>query len=1165
MPKEYSEILNAVYLISVETEDKANTQARVGGALIDLTEKSAAVENAKVDKVAGKQLSTEDYTTAEKTKLGGIATGANLYTHPANHAPSIITQDSNNRFVTDTEKSTWNNKQDSLGYVPENLTNKNAANGYAGLDSNGKLAASQLPAIAITDTFVVSSEAAMLALTAQVGDICIRTDVNKTYILKTDGATTLANWALFLTPTDAVTSVAGKIGIVTLVKSDVGLGNVDNTADASKAVLSATKLTNSRTINGVSFDGTANISIYDSTKEPIITAGTTGDYYRGDKTWQPLNKSSVGLGNVNNTADADKPVSTATQTALNGKANASHTHTPANITQDAGNRFVTDIEKAAWNAKQAALGYTAENTANKGVANGYCGLGSDGKINSTFLPAIAITNTFVCNSQAEMLALTAETGDVCARSDVSLTYILQGTDPSILSHWQQILAPTGTTGLVQSVNGMVGVVVIEKNHIGLENVDNTSDVNKPISTATQTALNNKVDKVAGKQLSTEDFSTVLKAKLDEIEAGAQANVNPDWNAVSGSAQILNKPNITDLSRKTLVANLASASYFKFAETAINPRGYMGHFRITVNSSTTTIGQILDVWVMGHGENAPLSYVMSNTKSTTAATTGIYYLRFIYPKTLDNGYNVQFELAANNTTSRDITVELIESSNVTLLDSLVASAPNATYQTTGTAQVVGYDGFISQGTLYGSVSGSAGSAPLVSCPYTSYTAGIAMVANDLIALGSDLKWYKVSNADVSIPIGTVIASCGSTYALNAAVSTSYILGNRTLQTGTAGTKNTGRDLYIRGQVTGQTLVTDGTITTELEAGYSYIRIGALITATTAYLDGNNRLVTIGTDTLMEKFDGYGFNATKVNGFTVEKAVPSDALFTDTVYTHPETHSADILTNGIINKVFSSTDKTKLDGIAEGAEVNVNPDWGAISGKAQILNKPTSLAGYGILDVYTKTEVDNLLNNKESSIAAGTTAQYFRGDKTWQTLNKTAVGLGNVDNTSDASKPISTATQTALNGKAATSHTHSSSDLSDTVPVAKGGTGLAALGTAKQLLQVNGAGNALEWTTPRDKGVNTASTLASLPVTKRLVYATVTAATSLSLAASMEIGDELHILVYNNSASAITQAIPNTGSYISMSGASISIPAAGWVEINIICHATDSYIIRAGGAA
>lgn len=58
----------------------------------------------------------------------------------------------------------------------------------------------------------------------------------------------------------------------------------------------------------------------------------------------------------------------------------------------------------------------------------------------------------------------------------------------------------------------------------------------------------------------------------------------------------------------------------------------------------------------------------------------------------------------------------------------------------------------------------------------------------------------------------------------------------------------------------------------------------------------------------------------------------------------------------------------------------------------------------------------LSGKENTISPGTTAQYFRGDKSWQTLDKAAVGLTNVDNTSDLNKPVSTATQTALNLKA-----------------------------------------------------------------------------------------------------------------------------------------------------
>ena len=59
----------------------------------------------------------------------------------------------------------------------------------------------------------------------------------------------------------------------------------------------------------------------------------------------------------------------------------------------------------------------------------------------------------------------------------------------------------------------------------------------------QLALDNKVDKVVGKELSTNDFTDALETKLNGIEAGAEVNVNADWNAISGDAQILNKPTI----------------------------------------------------------------------------------------------------------------------------------------------------------------------------------------------------------------------------------------------------------------------------------------------------------------------------------------------------------------------------------------------------------------------------------------------------------------------------------------------------------------------------------------------------------------------------------------------------------------------------------------------
>jgi len=116
---------------------------------------------------------------------------------------------------------------------------KGAVNGVASLDGSGKVPESQLPAIAITDTNVVGSQAAMLALTAQKGDVAVRIDLNKTFVLSTNSPTTLVDWIELKTPTDLVQSVAGKTGTVTLVKADVGLGSVDNTSDADKPVSTA--------------------------------------------------------------------------------------------------------------------------------------------------------------------------------------------------------------------------------------------------------------------------------------------------------------------------------------------------------------------------------------------------------------------------------------------------------------------------------------------------------------------------------------------------------------------------------------------------------------------------------------------------------------------------------------------------------------------------------------------------------------------------------------------------------------------------------------------------------------------------------------------------------------------------------------------------------------
>lgn len=137
------------------------------------------------------------------------------------------------------------------------------------LGSGGLLPPSVIPSVAINEIYVVATEAEMLALDVQSGDVAVRTDKNETYILKQEPANVLANWVLLLTPESPVSSVNGQVGAVVLTKADVGLNLVDNTADSAKEVLSATKLKTGAAINGVNFDGSAAITVYDNTKAPL--------------------------------------------------------------------------------------------------------------------------------------------------------------------------------------------------------------------------------------------------------------------------------------------------------------------------------------------------------------------------------------------------------------------------------------------------------------------------------------------------------------------------------------------------------------------------------------------------------------------------------------------------------------------------------------------------------------------------------------------------------------------------------------------------------------------------------------------------------------------------------------------------------------------------------
>lgn len=150
-------------------------------------------------------------------QLGKLVERGNTLTYPGKSGTIALTSDLGDAASKDTGTSSGN--------VPV-------------IGTDGKLPQSILPAAAITDTFVVNSEASMLALSAQVGDVCVRSDLSKTYILQAEPATASGNWQELLSPGCDVTSVNGKTGAVSLSADDVG------------AVATGSKYANAATVSG---------------------------------------------------------------------------------------------------------------------------------------------------------------------------------------------------------------------------------------------------------------------------------------------------------------------------------------------------------------------------------------------------------------------------------------------------------------------------------------------------------------------------------------------------------------------------------------------------------------------------------------------------------------------------------------------------------------------------------------------------------------------------------------------------------------------------------------------------------------------------------------------------------------------------------------------------
>lgn len=315
-----------------------------------------------------------------------------VYTHPENHKASMIETDISRRFVSETEKETWNSKLDSDSNLDSNSITLNnqkeklrdvltqlikntddlegligVANGLASLDGNRKVPVSQLPDEALRDT------------TYDLSSFLTSKDLEG--YKKADGTTI------------AELKAAGRVDANNIREEwFFAYYNSSNTPDMSKGWY----------INTMNFGQYIFQVAYDAASRNAIYFRAGADYQNAKKyewsPWQPIltgsdleklatkkdleaKESTIHKGEVNGYAALDN-TGKVPEAQLPEKAIRVYDLTPYAKSEDIKKTYATKQEVTS-----GQLDYTAENAANKGKANGYASLGGDGKVPADQLPS----------------------------------------------------------------------------------------------------------------------------------------------------------------------------------------------------------------------------------------------------------------------------------------------------------------------------------------------------------------------------------------------------------------------------------------------------------------------------------------------------------------------------------------------------------------------------------------------------------------------------------------------------------------------------------------------------------------------------------------------------------------------------------------------------------
>ena len=338
------------------------------------------------------------------------------------------------------------------------------------------------------------------------------------------------------------THINNKTNPHNVTKAQVGLGNVDNTSDLNKPISTSTqaaldlKANQETTYTKTEVDSLVGSKLNSATaSSTYATIVDVNKHVNDESNPHEVTKAQVGLGNVDNTSDLNKPISTATQTALNLKANVSDVYTKSEVDAKVSGlyKFKGSVETEADLPKSGNITGDTYNITSTGANYTWDGSSWD-KLSETidlspYLTIASAQSTYATaanvkihtdntsnphkvtkaqvglgnvdnTSDANKPISTATQAALDLKANQSTTYTK--TDTDVLLNKKLDVDTASTTYAVKSTETTVNNHISNKSNphsvtkaqVGLGNVDNTSDLSKPVSTATQNALDLKANK-----------------------------------------------------------------------------------------------------------------------------------------------------------------------------------------------------------------------------------------------------------------------------------------------------------------------------------------------------------------------------------------------------------------------------------------------------------------------------------------------------------------------------------------------------------------------------------------------------------------------------------------------------------------------------------------------